>query len=105
MTTFLFLDDVREVPQDGNDWKLVKSYKEFVNWIKDNGVPNIISFDHDLGLFHKSGMDAAKWLVEQDLICNIMIPNDFQFLVHSANPCGRANIQGLLKNYLEQKNM
>jgi hypothetical protein len=104
MTTLLFLDDVREVPQDGNDWKLVKSYKEFVNWIKDNGVPNIISFDHDLGLFRKSGMDAAKWLVEQDLICNIRIPNDFQFLVHSANPFGRANIQGLLKNYLEQKN-
>jgi hypothetical protein len=103
MTIYLFLDDVREPPIDGNQWVLVKSFKEFKNWIKNHGVPAVISFDHDLGLCQKSGMDAAKWLVEQDMICNIHIPRNFQFFVHSANPCGRANIQGLLQNYLEQR--
>jgi hypothetical protein len=104
MPTYLFLDDVREIPKDGNDWVLVKTFEEFKNWIKSNGVPEVISFDHDLGMCQKSGMDAAKWLVEQDLTCNAFIPENFRFFVHSANPCGRANIQGLLENYLDVRN-
>lgn len=32
--------------------------------------------------------------------CN---PADFAFFVHSQNPVGKANIEGLLNNYLEFK--
>jgi hypothetical protein len=36
--------------------------------------------------------------------CTHRIPDDFQFYVHSRNPVGRANIEGLLNNYLEHNN-
>jgi hypothetical protein len=46
----------------------VRSYNEFVAWIETNGLPDFISFDHDLGLPKKqteelNGMSCAKWLV------------------------------------------
>lgn len=44
----LFLDDVRNPPDD--TWVVVRSYDEFVNYIEKEGVPDFISFDHDLGL-------------------------------------------------------
>jgi hypothetical protein len=47
-------------------------------------------------------MDFAKWLVNLDLD-GILMPDDFQFHVHSANPTGAANIQGLLDNYMASK--
>ena len=58
----LFLDDIR-IPKDAinliptnfnrfyweNDWDIVRNYDEFVLHIEMNGVPEFVSFDHDLG--------------------------------------------------------
>ena len=44
----------------------------------------------------------AKWIVDQDLTYNI-IPADFEFNVHSANPVGTANIINLLDSYLNTR--
>ena len=108
--TYLFLDDKR-LPADcitymqkkGIDtsvyllpWQIVRSYDEFVNWIEQNGLPGIISFDHDLDETGKSGMDAAKWLVNYCLEKDLALP---QYIIHSMNPVGAENIKALLDNF------
>ena len=104
----LWLDDVRPKPND--EWDLVRSYDEFVDYIKKNGVPELISFDHDLGKEHykalfktpkkhileegfkeKTGYDCAKWLVENNYKIN-------GYDCHSMNPIGKTNILTLLAN-------
>lgn len=103
----LFLDDIRAPdmiyePTEAKDFVLVRSYDEFVAYIKENGLPEFISFDNDLGLnevgeLAPDGYAAAKWLVYEsglDL-------KDLKFYVHSANPVAAEQIRGLLGNYIE----
>lgn len=100
----------------------VKNYDSFVEWIKYNGLPHTIAFDHDLGedvardkvskgmskrqaRIQKretiSGYDCAKWLVEYCMDNDLDLPN---WIVQSANPVGKDNINGLLNNYLRHRN-
>lgn len=103
----LFLDDIRTVDmiypaRQVPEFDLVRSYTEFVQYIKKNGLPELISFDNDLGLdkdgnLAPDGYAAAKWLVYEsglDL-------SDLKFHVHSANPVAAEQIRGLLNNYIE----
>lgn len=94
--TKLYLDDFRLVP---NGFVLVKNYKAFTDFIQQNGLPDFISFDHDLGE-EKSGYDCAKWLVEFCLDNNMSLP---EFAVHSQNPVGKENIESLLGNFKKVK--
>lgn len=114
---YLFLDDLRN-PEDVTwmniganvDWEIVRSMDEAVKWVKRNGFPDVISFDHDLGIEQyrgdysreNSGYDFAKWLVEYDMDTNSM-PAGFRFTVHSKNPTGAKNIRELLHNYIRFK--
>lgn len=109
--TYLFLDDIRN-PIDaltfinGRDinpaiykleWIIVRDYVQFVVWIIKNGLPELISFDHDLGeADERTGMDCAKWLVNYCLDNNLSLP---KWAVHSANPAGYDNIKGLLLSF------
>ncbi|ROI10840.1 hypothetical protein EGI11_02445 [Chryseobacterium sp. H3056] len=88
----LYLDDVRPTPAD---YERVYDYNGFVEFIIANGIPEFISFDHDLGP-GKTGYDCAKFLVEYCLDHNI---SKINYTVHSQNPVGKANIEGLLNNY------
>lgn len=101
MSWCLFLDDER-IPKTKKDWIIARSYLEAINLIKSKGCPELISFDHDLGENVQTGYDLAKWIVEQDLEFNIL-PHNFNFFVHSANPVGRDNILSLLNGYLKFK--
>ncbi len=99
----MYLDDIRE-PQEEYD-VIVRSFDEATKYIQENGMPNFISFDHDLGLeidgtIAKSGYDFAKWLVELSLDGLLNFSADFSFNVHSANPVGKHNIEAILNNYL-----
>ena len=98
----IFLDDIRTSSKEQFD-VICRSSKEIIDFILKNGAPNYISFDHDLGEA-KTGYDVAKWIVEQDILGNISIPEDFQFHVHSANPVGKINIEKYLTNYINFKN-
>ena len=109
----LFLDDLR-MPLDcitymhlrtahyelyKEEWIIVRNYSYFIYWISENGLPDLISFDHDLGNDEKSdpsGMECAKWLVEYCLDNQLKLPG---WLVHSANPAGSENIKGLLTSF------
>lgn len=110
MKKLLWLDDVRNPYLE--DWLVfspiekpfdciwVKSYSEFINYIETNGLPNAISFDHDLGT-EETGYDCAKYLVNYCLDNNLNLPI---FSSHSANPVGKENILKLLNNFKSQKN-
>lgn len=128
----LFLDDKR-LPIDAfneglyqnpvhlfiiEQWEVVKNYDEFVKWILDNGVPDMISFDHDLADSHytpreywsnyqkskewqdaqihkePTGADCAYWLNQYCDFLKIELP---WFMVHSANPVGRDKIIKILQ--------
>jgi hypothetical protein len=122
----LFLDDLRMPDQAGsdeiykdNDWIIVRSYDEFVKCIDDNGAPELVSFDHDLGLEHiryyfengghdnppdpdqaqfkeKTGKDCANYLTEYCTINGLPLP---EYKVHSRNPVGKENIINFLESY------
>jgi len=96
----LYLDDIRNPKTEG--WDIVRSYTEFVEWIINNGLPNEISLDHDLGESdEKTGYDASKWLCEYCIENGLPIP---EYNVHSANPVGKENILAILKTYKERLN-
>ena len=102
----LYLDDVRDLPDES--FLLARSYEEAVLFVKENGIPPFISFDHDLGVDENekllpTGFDFAKWLVEVDMDNIYKFPENFSFNVHSANPVGKANIEGYLNNYLKSR--
>ena len=101
----LFLDDERwpslsQLPGDG--WAIVRSVAEAQRIIAEFGMPVFVSFDHDLGDGAPTGMDFARWLVDQDLDGNPLPPN-FSFYVHSQNPVGAENIRSYLGKYLAQR--
>ena len=124
----LFLDDLR-TPLDAysytqntkyisENWEIVRTYGEFVTYILKYGLPNLISFDHDLGkeaydkcnhggeidydsLTEKTGYDCAKWLVNHLMDQgNLEVPF---YYVHTMNPVGGQNISKLLENYTKMR--
>lgn len=117
----LYLDDNRN-PLSELDFDVVRSYDEFVAYILKKGVPELISFDHDLADEHvkdylkdpnngklsyesyreRTGYDAAKWLVDYCISSNIKLPKCF---VHSQNTIGAMNIRMYINNYLGRHGM
>lgn len=103
----LFLDDVRSVDMIYeksmvDEFDVVRTFDEFVEYIQTNGLPDYISFDNDLGLdvngnVAPDGYAAAKWLVYESGL-NLI---DLDFYVHSANPVASEQIEGLLNNYIK----
>lgn len=133
MSYNLFLDDVRMPYIVGEytipwklkalyreeRWDIVRSYPQFVAFIESNGIPSVVSFDHDLadehyrpsmfnpdghysnyyenGIFEeKTGYDCAKWLIEYVRKNELEMP---RILCHSMNPIGKENIMRLFENY------
>lgn len=102
----LFLDDER-FPVD-EKMIIARTFDEAKSLTLTKGCPVYISFDHDLWLdkitnkIGKSWYDFAKWLVEEDIVSDI-IPSNFTFYVHSMNPVGKKNIYDYLNCYLAFK--
>ncbi len=97
----MYLDDIRNPKSDFD--VIVRSSQEAISYVKENSCPEFISFDHDLGETDTS-MIFVKWLVEEDLSNEgDVIPSNFSFNVHSANPVGSANITSYLNSYLRSK--
>lgn len=102
----LFLDDIRTVEMvydksEESNFDIVRTYAQFVEYIEENGLPNFISFDNDLGLDENGevapdGYAAAKWLV----YTSGLDLKELEFKVHSANPVAAEQIKGLLNNYI-----
>jgi hypothetical protein len=99
-----------------------------VNFIQEKGLPETISFDHDLADEHyqnlfedknwmkedsdvelsydsyteKTGLECAKWLVDFCIENGKQLPTCW---VHSANPVGKKNIQAYLENAAKHMNL
>lgn len=128
MSYNLFLDDMRN-PIDCTKyiknnkmykklkWVIVRSYDEFKDYIINHGIPNIISFDHDLSYEHymyqgceipyenldeKTGYHCAEWMINYCIDNDFNIPN--MIFVHSMNVVGSENIKSLFNSYLKFKN-
>jgi hypothetical protein len=120
----LFLDDFRE-PEDvfgytNNQlyligWVIVRNYDEFVKTIIEKGIPDMISFDHDLADEHyeshqeydqyteKTGYHCAKWLIYYCIDNNKKLPTEI--LIHSMNTVGSLNIKSLFESYWKSLNL
>lgn len=115
----LWLDDLRNpflniegrLPKEEGVISWVLNYNQFVDWIVKYGLPDLISFDHDLAKEHytpeyfwdnyseskkyqewrrksykeRTGEDCALWLVQYCNINKLDLPKCY---VHSANPVG-----------------
>ena len=123
----LYLDDFRH-PIDssyylGNpiytsvEWEIVRNYDAFIAIVLEKGVPEIVSFDHDLADEHydpdlygsetynsiydnfvfKTGYDCAKWLINYCIDNKKELPATV--LIHSMNPAGSLNIKSLFDTY------
>jgi len=96
------------------DWVIVRNYDEFVKSIEERGVPNVISFDHDLADEHyglddyvwnneyqffteKTGYHCAKWFIEHCIDTKHLITS--KVYIHSMNPAGAKNIESLFRTY------
>lgn len=125
----LYLDDLR-VPKDSFsytknpiytdlEWIIVRTYDDFVKYVTINGLPEIVSFDHDLADEHyhtdmyegtliysrhyenfveKTGYDAVKWLVDY---CIDNKKNFPKWYLHTMNPAGKENMKTYILNYLK----
>ena len=102
MTWNLFLDDERYPPKDGQNWAIARTMEDVLMYLRQNGMPSFISFDHDLGDKEPTGYDIAKFLVGLDMSSDndYKFSKDFSYYVHSQNPVGKANIEGYLDNYM-----
>ena len=116
----LFLDDIRSVEavvdymhaRIGSDsyvysefgWVVVKNFKEFKETIESKGLPDFVSFDHDLADVHydpstqresfhyqeETGLDCAEWLINYCKENNLEFP---EYAIHSMNPIGSRRIK------------
>jgi hypothetical protein len=98
----LWLDDIRDAPDE--TWAVARTYHEARMLVELHGWPRLVSFDHDLGSNEWNGLSFAKFLIAKDLDFQSM-PADFEYKIHSANPIGRENIDGLFKSYFKFKEL
>ena len=97
----LFIDDERF--PTGADWIIARNMADVIAVVEYAGMPNYISFDHDLGDNEPTGYDICKWLVDQVMDDRLQFPDGFDFYVHSQNPIGKANIEGYLNGFLSMR--
>ena len=100
------------------EWIIVRNYEAFVNRILCDGIPQIVSFDHDLGDEHykeyhrvhatgfkekinytkfkeKTGYDCAKFLANFCVDNSIPLP---LYYIHTLNGPGAANIFSIMES-------
>lgn len=117
----LFLDDIR-MPSDvysytfrymylDLEWTIVRNFNEFIQTITKNGIPEYLSFDHDLANIHynnqlpinydeyeeKTGYHCAKWLIDYCIDNKLDLPKNI--FIHTMNVEGGKNIASLFNTY------
>jgi hypothetical protein len=121
MTYTLFLDDIRfpaDVAYDHRfgpykDVIICRNYDDAVWLVEQRGLPDFVSFDHDLADEHygkdtgeKTGYTFAKWLcnymLERYIDNGLLIPASFDYRVHSMNPVGAENIRQYMDGFLRR---
>lgn len=97
----LFIDDERNPPDDS--WSVCRTNEEAVALIERDGMPRLVSFDHDLGRDDtgpRTTMELVVWM-------SIYHFNEGppQYTVHSANPVGCQNLISFLESWKKAKDL
>lgn len=95
----LFLDDVRYPQEVG--WKIARSSGHAIRLCKLWGMPDRISFDHDLG-GEDTSIKFILWLTEALIEGETQLPKGFSYTVHSMNPIGAENIRCHMENIIRE---
>jgi len=110
-TISIFLDDSRDPiyikDRLGNfypdSWVVCRNFLDFKKAVDHNFENiNLVSFDHDLSDYDKSGVeftgvDACQYLIDKCIETGSTFPN---WYVHTSNTSGRSNIINDILNYL-----
>jgi hypothetical protein len=95
----LFLDDIRNPEMVGAEpsSRIARNFRAAIEIIEREGLPEHIYLDHDLGEDEPTGYDLVQYIINEYLLpTRSRFPS---FSVHSANPVGRRNIEGLIASY------
>ena len=98
MTYKLFIDDERFPPNDGSVWVIVRSSQEAIDYVQGFGIPDFISYDHDLG-GDDTSIKFIWWLIDC-YIEGTITSFPINYYIHSQNPIGAENIRGLLSSFI-----
>lgn len=124
---YLWVDDMRPIRSDWEDniilaVEVAKNYDEAISAMLRTDF-DVVSLDHDLGACDacmngrtadqwlqesnyqsmphcehmKTGYDILMWMTERRV--NDIHKGPLEILIHTANPVGRKNMQGVLKRY------
>lgn len=105
MKYFLFIDDIRNPNFELDiEIKIARSSNDAISILKEFGILNQISFDHDLG-GDDTSITYINTLTDYIIDNNVKFPKGFKYYVHSQNPVGAQNIiskmDSLLKYFCE----
>ena len=123
-----FLNSIGVSRQGERDYEVhwVRDYHEFMQWLSTFGLPDAISFDHDLAEEHYTpeyfwdnyeeskkfqkwksqfytegtGLDCAEYLIDYCKCSKTNLPVVF---IHSANPVGADKIAKVINNFIKIK--
>jgi hypothetical protein len=99
MTYKMFIDDERFPPGDESKWIIVRSSEEAINTVKTLGMPEFVSYDHDLG-GDDTSIKFIWWMINSHMDGEFSnFPTMYE--VHSQNPIGSKNIKYLLDGYIK----
>ena len=94
MTWNLYIDDIRFPPAD-REWIVCRSSQEALDRVAEMGMPQFISFDHDLGEEDTTMVFLCRMVNE--VWDGVSVPPDYQ--IHSANPVGAENIRSFMDSW------
>lgn len=105
MNKGLYVDDIRNPPQNCEGWDIARNWNEAIILLSTNEYDRI-SLDHDIASFREdgremTGYDIALWLAQRKHDGLYVPPHVY---VHSANPVGVENIQSVINRYLTDDN-
>lgn len=96
MTTYIFLDDVRIPPDDGNEWTLVQDIESAMRLLIEawycRSDDIVLSLDHDLGDNVPTGNDLVNQ-IERMVATQHEFKPKLEMRIHSANPVGQQNME------------
>ncbi len=96
----LYLDDIRNPPQTGEDWVLCRTLRGMREILEDRGIPMLASFDYELGGTDpgNDGADAVSMFIDY-LISNPRKGEliDLEVRLHTSSGYGATRMAQLLK--------
>lgn len=96
----VWVDDVRDPTDDGNEWTVCRTAEEALSLLESVDPDDEWSLDHDLGSGRMTGYDLLKEM-ERLVFYEGWTPPRRVF-IHTANPVGRDQMMACRKSMYEE---